>query len=147
MEIDQERLIIPDTDYKSIVRMASKEFKALCTGFGGIGDSMAIACTKEAVKFSLSGDIGRGDMLYKHNPEIEDINDLGNETNSAFIRCEEAISQNFAVRYLTFFSRATPLARNVTLYMSDGVPLVTEFKIDEVGHLKYYLAPKIEDEE
>ena len=147
MEIDDERLIIPDTEYKSVIRMSSKEFKSLCGGFGSIGDTLGISCNKEAVKFSLKGDIGDGDMLYKHNSEIEDINDLDKESNSAFIRCEESIQQNFAIRYLTFFAKATPLAKCVTLFMSADVPLVTEFKIDDIGHLKYYLAPKIEDDE
>lgn len=31
--------------------------------------------------------------------------------------------------------------------MSADVPLVVEYKIGEVGHIRYYLAPKIEDEE
>ncbi|EHB04022.1 Proliferating cell nuclear antigen [Heterocephalus glaber] len=36
---------------------------------------------------------------------------------------------------------------SVTLNMSADVPLVVEYKIANMGHLKYYLAPKIEDEE
>ncbi len=31
--------------------------------------------------------------------------------------------------------------------MSADVPLVTEYKFDDIGHLKYYLAPKIDDED
>jgi len=31
--------------------------------------------------------------------------------------------------------------------MSPEVPLVVEFKIGELGYIRYYLAPKIEDED
>lgn len=31
--------------------------------------------------------------------------------------------------------------------MSPEVPLVVEYKIEDIGHVRYYLAPKIEDEE
>jgi proliferating cell nuclear antigen len=31
--------------------------------------------------------------------------------------------------------------------MSPDVPLVVEYSIGDIGHIRYYLAPKIEDEE
>jgi proliferating cell nuclear antigen len=31
--------------------------------------------------------------------------------------------------------------------MSADVPLVVEYKIGDIGHIRYYLAPKIEDED
>lgn len=31
--------------------------------------------------------------------------------------------------------------------MSAEVPLVVEYKIGEIGHIRYYLAPKIEEDE
>lgn len=59
----------------------------------------------------------------------------------------EPVHLTFALRYLNFFTKATPLSPTVTLSMSADVPLVVEYKIADMGHLKYYLAPKIEDEE
>ena len=35
----------------------------------------------------------------------------------------------------------------VTLSMSPEVPLVVEYKIGDIGYIRYYLAPKIEDED
>ena len=31
--------------------------------------------------------------------------------------------------------------------MSPDVPLVVEYKIGEIGHIRYYLAPRIGDED
>jgi len=75
----------------------------------------------------------------------------------------------FAIKYLNTFAKASPLSPQVTLSLSNEVPIgksslvcsfhnkiriscssnvpVVEFKIEEVGFLRYYLAPKIDDEE
>jgi proliferating cell nuclear antigen len=66
------------------------------------------------------------------------------------VRCEEEVSLTFALRYLNFFAKATPLSGSVTLRMSPDVPLVTEYKIGDdgdLGHIRFYLAPKIEEED
>ena len=39
------------------------------------------------------------------------------------------------------------LAPQVSLSMSPDVPLVVEYNIGDIGHIRYYLAPKIEDED
>lgn len=35
----------------------------------------------------------------------------------------------------------------VQLSMSADVPLVVEYRIPDIGHIRYYLAPKIEEED
>lgn len=35
----------------------------------------------------------------------------------------------------------------VQLSMSADVPLVVEYRIQDIGHIRYYLAPKIEEED
>ena len=56
------------------------------------------------------------------------------------------MSLNFALRYLTTFSKATSLSEKVKLSMAKDVPLVVEYAIQDMGHIRYYLAPKIDDE-
>ena len=50
-------------------------------------------------------------------------------------------------RYLNMFTKASCLSSQVSLSMSPDVPLVVEYNIGEIGVVKYYLAPKIEDED
>jgi proliferating cell nuclear antigen len=45
------------------------------------------------------------------------------------------------------FTKASCLSNQVTLSMSPEVPLVVEYNIGEIGHVRYYLAPKIEDKD
>merc|ERR1712086_274381 len=63
------------------------------------------------------------------------------------VQMEEPVTLNFALRYLNFFTKATPLSSTVILNLSKDVPLVVEYRIEETGHIRFYLAPKIEDEQ
>lgn len=60
---------------------------------------------------------------------------------------KEPVSLTFALRYMNSFTKATPLSSSVSISMSSDLPVVVEYKIAEMGYLRYYLAPKIEDDE
>jgi len=48
--------------------MPSSEFARICRDLSQFGESIIIACTKDGIKFSTSGDIGKGTptvILYK----------------------------------------------------------------------------------
>ena len=54
----------------------------------------------------------------------------------------EPVSMSFASRYVGLISKATPLSSSVTVSIKDDQPLQVAYKIGDVGHLRYYLAPK-----
>ncbi|KAK8672293.1 hypothetical protein V6N13_110666 [Hibiscus sabdariffa] len=58
MEIDSERLEIPETEYKAIVRMPASQFARICKDLSTIGDTVVISVTKDELQFSTNGDIG-----------------------------------------------------------------------------------------
>ena len=58
----------------------------------------------------------------------------------------EGVSQQFALRYLNMFNKASTLSNFTKICMTTDQPLVIEFTIDSLGVLKYFLAPKISDE-
>lgn len=141
MNLDQEHLGIPDTNYAAIVKLPSGEFARICRDLSQFGDSIVIACSKEGVKFSASGDIGTA------NIKLAQTGSVDKEDDAVTIEMEEPVSLTFACRYLNYFTKATPLSPQVQLSMSPDVPLVVEYKIADIGHVRYYLAPKIEDED
>ena len=53
---------------------------------------------------------------------------------------------NFALHYLVSFTKATGLSKNVTLNLHGDKPLMVEYKMEEAGYLRYYLAPKIDED-
>jgi len=148
MDIDTDQLGIPDTQYQCVIKIPSTQFQRICRDLGAIGDTVTISATKEGVKFSVAGDIGSGDMTLKQTQsQNADENDEDNEEEQVLIQLEEPVQQTFALRYLTSFTKATALSKSVTISMGAEVPLVTEYEIDDLGFVRYYLAPKIDDEE
>jgi proliferating cell nuclear antigen len=62
-----------------------------------------------------------------------------NEATS--IEMKEKISLTFGVRYLNCFSKAYTLSDQVTIKLSFKLPTVFEYKIREVGYIRYYVMP------
>ena len=138
MEIDAEQLGIPDTPYKCNIKMPSDEFQRIIRDLQVIGDTCTISCTKEGVRFSVSGAIGTGNILIRSKASDKD-------DEQVVIDMEEPVELNFALRYLNFFTKATALSASVQISMSPEVPVVVQYPIGEIGHVKFYLAPKIEE--
>ncbi|XP_071439998.1 proliferating cell nuclear antigen [Hetaerina americana] len=141
MNLDQEHLGIPETDYACVIKMPSGEFARICRDLSQFGESVVIACTKEGVKFSAAGDIGAA------NVKLAQTANADKEEEAVTIDMQEPVTLTFACRYLNSFTKATPLSPVVQLSMSSDVPLVVEYRIGDIGHIRYYLAPKIEDED
>lgn len=142
MDIDSEHLGIPDTEYKCQIKMPASEFQRICRDLAILGDTVTIAVSKDGVKFSVSGEMGSGNMTLRQNSSVDT-----KEEEQVSIQMEEPVNLNFALRYLNFFTKATPLSSTVILNLSKDVPLVVEYRIEEAGHIRFYLAPKIEDEQ
>jgi len=140
MDIDAEPLGIPDTEYKCTIRLPSTEFQRIIRDMQVLGDTCIISCTKEGVRFSVSGDLGTGNVLLRANASEK-------EEEQVMIEMDEPVELTFALRYLNFFTKATGLGPSVILSMSPDVPIVVEYPIEEIGFIKYYLAPKIDDNE
>jgi len=66
--------------------------------------------------------------------------------DAVIIDMQEPVSLNFAIRYLNLFAKATTLGATVTLSLSPDVPIVVEYPIESMGYLRYYLAPKIDED-
>lgn len=139
MDIDAEPLGIPDTTYKCTISLPSRDFQNIIRDLQVLGDTCVISCSKEGVRFSVSGDIGAGNVLLKANASEK-------EEERVVIDMDEPVELNFALRYLNFFTKATSLGHTVVLSMSPDVPIVVEYPIEDFGHVKYYLAPKIDEE-
>ena len=119
--------------------MPSGEFQRIIRDLQVMGDTCTISCTKEGIRFSVSGDLGTGNILTRANNATK-------EEEQVNIDMEEPVELNFALRYLNFFTKATPLSNTVILSMSPDVPIVVEYPIEDTGYVKYYLAPKIDED-
>ncbi|KAJ0553146.1 putative proliferating cell nuclear antigen, PCNA [Helianthus annuus] len=108
MDIDSEHLGIPEAEYEAIVRMPSSEFARICKDLSSIGDTVVISVTKEGVKFSTKGDIGTANIVCRQNTSVD------KPEEATIIEMQTPVSLTFALRYMNSFTKATPLASQVT---------------------------------
>ncbi|XP_012525337.2 proliferating cell nuclear antigen [Monomorium pharaonis] len=143
---------IYDISYSYIVKMPTAEFIHICRDLSQLGESITFACSKGSIKFSASGDNTSA------NIQVEQTADADNEEKSVVIQMEDYQSPmkfTFPCRYLNNFPKIDLLCNQIQLSISDKVPLVCEYKMTHVkkskkrniGSIKYYLLPKIYDEE
>jgi len=130
----QEYLIIPEeTVYSAVIKMSSGEFERVVTDLSQCDEAMVIACTEEGVKFSATSGTGTMNIKLSH-------------TANVVIEMQEPVTLNVSCRYLTMFTKAPMMSDQVSLSMAPEAPLVVEYAIGEIGHVKFYLAPRVEEE-
>ena len=69
------------------------------------------------------------------------------EGQNVDIDLQEPVTLTFALRYLNSFCKATSLCENVRLQLSKELPVVVQYLIEDMGYVRFYLAPKIEEED
>ncbi|KAK6501820.1 proliferating cell nuclear antigen [Arthrobotrys musiformis] len=140
MDIDQEHLGIPETEYAATITLPSAEFQRICRDLSLLSESVSIEANKDGVKFACSGDIGNGSVTLRPSTNVED------DEKSTKIELTEPVNLTFSLKYLVNFCKASSLSATVRLCLSNEVPLLVEYQMG-VGYLRFYLAPKIGDEE
>ena len=155
MDIDQEHLGIPETEYAATVSMPSAEFQKICRDLMALSESgimptppnsfstlltsisVAIEATKEGVKFSCTGDIGNGAVTLRSHTNVE------KPEQNIEIALSEPVALTFSLKYLVNFCKASGLSNTVKLCLSNEVPLLVEYTLASSSYLRFYLAPKV----
>eukprot|EP00798_Chlamydomonas_sp_ICE-L_P015859 gene15859-21987_t len=141
MSIESEHLGIPDQEYSAEAKMPAAEYSRICRDLASIGDTVLLSASKEGIKFSTSGDIGTANITLRQSSS----NDKAEE--STVIELREPVALTFALRYLNNFAKASPLSSQVKIAMTKDLPVVVEYKIENMGHVSFFLAPKIDEDE
>ncbi|KPI40803.1 Proliferating cell nuclear antigen [Cyphellophora attinorum] len=141
MDIDQEHLGIPDTEYAATIEMPSAEFQKICRDLIAMSESVSVEASKEGVRFSCQGDIGSGAVTLRSHTNVE------KPDNDVTIQLSEPVNLTFSLKYLVNFCKASGLASRVKLCLSQEVPLLVEYGLAGTSYLRFYLAPKIGEDE
>jgi len=62
-------------------------------------------------------------IFFIGNIKLAQTSNVDKEEEAVIIEMQEAVTLTFALRYLNFFTKASPLSPQVTLSMSADVPL------------------------
>ena len=116
--------------------MNSAEFSKLCKELYALSETVEFEISSTFVKFAVEGEIGSGSIKIQTAAGDESVE----------CKPEDTVKLSFALRYLNLFNKAYSLSNQVKLCMAAETPLVVEYEVETLGTLKFYLAPKITDQ-
>lgn len=138
LSLDLQALGIPDTEYPTSITLSSSEFVSICKDFTQLSDSVKIEVSDKKAVFSISGKANGKLTLKSNNAEKAE--------DQISIQCSEDVCCSYGLQYLNPFAKASSLSGVVTLNLSGKFPLMIEYEIENVGFIKFYLAPKMDED-
>jgi len=130
LDIDSENLGLPDTEYQTIAVLPSNTFSKVVKDLANFSDSCAIRI-REHLQIGVNGHLGQ--VLWKS----------GEECNCSVL--EKMGTSLFSMRYLCFFAKGSMVSKKCIIGISPDVPMCITYPIEEMGHLRFYLAPKMDE--
>lgn len=140
MDIDSDVLTIDDMDNDCSITMPSADFAKIARDFKTMSESLNIVVTKEGIKFKAEGQIGTGNVIFKPKSDPDHPED------DITVDVNQPVDLTFGAKYLNDIVKASALSTSITIKLTEKAPALFEFKLPS-GYLRYYLAPKFDDDE
>eukprot|EP00658_Telonema_sp_P-2_P085456 TRINITY_DN9745_c0_g2_i1.p1 TRINITY_DN9745_c0_g2~~TRINITY_DN9745_c0_g2_i1.p1 ORF type:complete len:139 (-),score=69.47 TRINITY_DN9745_c0_g2_i1:118-534(-) len=103
---------------------------------------------KGEVKQEVAEEDEDAPLVSKIKDEVTKVKEEATEKDAAVeVTVEEPISLSFALRFFNVFGKGAALSDRVTLCFAKDSPCMVEYKLEGMGYLRYYLAPKLDDTE
>ncbi|XP_024318527.1 proliferating cell nuclear antigen isoform X2 [Brachypodium distachyon] len=127
----------PGSDYQAIVCMPSAMFMGICNKLSSFGerDTVVISVDKEHVRFFTGGETGSSSIVCRQTQTVD------KPKEPIVMEVKEEVSLTFQLRHMNSFSKASTLSDQVTISLSSKQSAVFEYKIAEMGYIRYYLSP------
>ena len=134
LEIDQDKMGIPDTEYDINIEFKSKTFKTIINELTNFGDDLKIFYD-ENIYFQTSS-IESSMKLELTEDNVEEL---------TMTEDSENLNIAFSIKYLYIFSHFYKLDDTVKIGISENIPIQVKYEFGEDAYCKFYLAPKITD--
>jgi len=139
IDIDEEIISAPDTDFVTMITMPSNEFQKVCREAFNIADVIEIKSMGEQLILSCNGEFASQETTYAHTDSGVSFSRDENSDNDTIIQ------GYYLLRHLALFSKCAGLCQSIKLFLANENPLVIEYSVGSLGSLLLALAPQIED--
>lgn len=143
-KMESHPLAITEVEYGSEWVLASASFVRICRDLktSMTGENVHITVSQDAdgtakLSFASTGVYG--------GIKIACEKEMALCIKKSSVEAEVLTDLVFSYPYLNSFTKASPLSGNVELKFGHNCPLMCGYEIDNFGHLRYFLAPKISD--
>ena len=133
LDVDSENIEIPDVSFDSVVVLQSSYWQRILRDMSVISNAVTIC--SQGDQLTLTAD---GDFAHQHTVLGPAETGLHAEATSSSGNFEA----KFSLKYLTLFAKAAALCPTVEIFMRTNFPLITQFRVSNLGVIKFCLAPK-----
>ena len=137
IDIESEMVEIPPIDYAAEFSLSSTNFSNIVSQLRLFGDTMDIECSEEKIILYSHG-VESGKMCVEIN--IDELTEFA-------INEGEKLRISFALNYLNHICAFHKLTKEIELKICDNYPLCSIYKLGDDAWIKFYLAPKITDDD
>lgn len=137
IELETELMDIPEIEYQAEISFPSSYFSVLVGQLKKFGDTAQFKCSETSIEmFAKSPDQGK--MMVEIN--IEDLESFSIEENSE-------LNLSFSLHYLHIICLYSKLSKEVEIKLHNDYPLKIEYFFGENALIRFFLAPKIDDDQ
>jgi len=131
VESEPDYIEIPCRDYATSIRLSTKEFKNIGRHLNLIGTNVFFSVYEQQLHLETEGKLGKGIM--KLQPSIN--------KSRIIIESKEPHRKPYNLKFIYNFTKDCPTTL-VEIKLSDGLPMMIDFKFSNKSYLRYYLAPR-----
>lgn len=130
VDIDSEDMEIPEMDVEVEITADSTVLQKYIKNIASFGDTVSFMTVGDEIIIKTSGDIGTVELRVDQPVKIHG-----------------KMSASFASRYLVTFLRAASISKKIRVNLHSELPVMFSYEFAENSFIKFYLAPKITDED
>ena len=130
VDLDSDEMDIPSLEVEVEIVADSSVLQKYIKNIASFGDTVKFMTVDDAVIMQTSGDIGSVELRLDQPSTIRG-----------------QLSASFASRYLMTFLRAANISKKIRVNLHSELPVMFSYEFAENSFIKFYLAPKITDED
>lgn len=133
LDIDIEELILPPTEFNTIITMPSQDFQKYCRDMSNLSETLEIKSVDSQLILSCKGDFASQEVI---------IGESNGNTEFESNEKDNIIQGEFNLKLLNTITKATNLCSGVRIFIKNDYPLIVEYSVADLGNIKFVLAPK-----
>ena len=130
VDLDSDEMDIPEMDVEVEITADSSVLQKYIKNIASFGDTVEFKTVGDEIIMKTSGDIGTVELRVDQPVTIHGT-----------------MSASFASRYLVTFMKAANISKKIRINLHSELPVMFEYKFAENSFIKFFLAPKITDDD
>lgn len=138
MDLDNDPMSIPETNFEAVIKMSSSEFHKICRDMNQFSEFVEIKCLTNSVTFSYKGDCSESTKTY-------DSGDKGVSIIHTNANKPHIVQGIYSLKNLVLFTKCNSLCSEIQIFMKMNYPLCIRYTVATLGRLIICLTPVDKD--